>query len=117
RCRDHLLRLIAGPDWSHAMAASLLHALPGGWVPDRRLTALSTAYLAGAAWPGAALEKARLIRTDFTDADLSRANLSGAQARRALFRRANLCRAVLIDLNAPEVDFAGADLSLAFASN
>src|SRR5262249_28050595 len=45
---EHLLRLLAGPRWSHAMSASLLHALDTGWVPWESPTpCLAGAYLDG----------------------------------------------------------------------
>src|SRR5262249_3791749 len=55
---DHLHRLLAGPMWSHAMAASLLHAAGVAWAPQPGQPAvLPGAYLDGVAWSGLQLPR------------------------------------------------------------
>src|SRR5262249_11211720 len=52
RASERLLAFFDGPDWSHAMAASLLHATGRGWRPrPGQVPVLEGAYLEGAVWP------------------------------------------------------------------
>jgi uncharacterized protein YjbI with pentapeptide repeats len=115
---DHLYRLLAGPSWSHAMAASLLHALNIGWAPDRaRPPFLAGAYLDGASWPGVKLPGASLVDTDLTGANLQEADLSNVVAHKACLRVSRLHAACLEHLDATGADLAGADLSEASAGS
>jgi uncharacterized protein YjbI with pentapeptide repeats/energy-coupling factor transporter ATP-binding protein EcfA2 len=111
RAVEHLHRLLAGPSWSHAMTASLLHALDASWVPDAgSLPVLTGAYLDGASWPRVHLAGARLEEVDFSEADLRGANLAFAVAHRSSFRQAVLPHACLHDLRAVGADLSGANL-------
>jgi uncharacterized protein YjbI with pentapeptide repeats len=93
---EHLHGLLDGPSWSHAMSASLLHALDVGWAPEPGdVPCLAGAYLDGARWPRAQLVNANLIGTDLSGADLHDADLAGARLDRADFTGANLRSAVL----------------------
>jgi uncharacterized protein YjbI with pentapeptide repeats len=115
--RVHLLRLLAGPAWSHAMSASLLHALGAGWRPQDNATCfLAGAYLGGADWPGVWLSGPYLMATDFEGANLRRASLVNARAPGANFRRANLSQAILDRLVAEGADFSHANFSGAMAA-
>jgi uncharacterized protein YjbI with pentapeptide repeats len=114
RALRHLRDLIAGPPWSHAMAASLLHAADPGWVPEPgRVPVLAGAYLEHAAWAGVQLPRADLRETDLSHADLSRANLDGADASQARLRHARLRGASLCRFRAVAADLTGADLASA----
>jgi uncharacterized protein YjbI with pentapeptide repeats len=114
--REHLLRLLAGPSWSHAMSASLLHALGVGWVPTENVRpVLAGAFLDGANWPGVLLANAELAAVDFEGANLRGAILIKARAPAAMFRRACLSQARLDGLLAPSANFSHADLSQAMA--
>jgi uncharacterized protein YjbI with pentapeptide repeats len=131
RALEHLHALLAGPPWSHAMSASLLHALDASWVPAAgSLRCLPGAYLDRAAWAvvqltgadltgadlteadlrGAALDTAMLDRADLTGADLGEAILGGASAVGACLRHARLCRAQLGGLRAHAANLTHADL-------
>jgi uncharacterized protein YjbI with pentapeptide repeats len=112
RAREYLARLLAGPPWSHAMAASLFIAADPSWAPGPGpAPRLAGAYLGGARWPGVALRQADLSGAELDDADLTGAVLVGADARKASLRGAGLARAALGLLSAAEVDLAGADLT------
>jgi uncharacterized protein YjbI with pentapeptide repeats len=114
--REHLLRLLAGPAWSHAMSASLLHALGVGWMPEEKaMPSLAGAYLEGANWPGVWLSGADLTAAELEGANLERAILVETQAGGAVFRGANLRRAILERLAAPGADFSRANLAGAVA--
>jgi uncharacterized protein YjbI with pentapeptide repeats len=110
--RAHLVRLLAGPSWSHAMSASLLHALKVGWVPDEAARpCLAGAYLDGAAWPGVLLAGADLSGTNLSRSNLRGAILVDAVAPKIVLRHACLQRARLDRLRACQADLAHADLS------
>jgi uncharacterized protein YjbI with pentapeptide repeats len=112
RALEHLHGLLAGPAWSHPMAASILHAADVGWVPQSGTAlALAKAYLDGAVWPGVRLPLVNLAEVDLTAADLRRANLTGAVATRATLRLANLREAVLVSIDATGADLIDAELS------
>jgi uncharacterized protein YjbI with pentapeptide repeats len=94
-----------------ANAASILHAADIGWAPAAgTASSLHGAYLAGAAWPEFAMQKADLDKADFSDADLHGANLSSAHAGLAIFTGANLRGAQLQDFFSIAADFSRADL-------
>lgn len=110
--REHLLRLLAGPDWSHPMAASLLHAMDASWVPSQEaLPNLTGAYLDGAVWPGAALAGAKLTAADLGGANLHGVILVGADLAGANLAGACLRLARLENMVATSADLMGADLS------
>jgi uncharacterized protein YjbI with pentapeptide repeats len=112
RSMARLHALLDGPAWSHAMAASILHATGTGWAPDGRpLTALAGAYLDGARWPEVRLATADLTEADLGAADLFGADLRGATACKAVLTRARLREALLERLLATEADLSHADLS------
>jgi uncharacterized protein YjbI with pentapeptide repeats len=114
--REHLLRLLAGPRWAHPMAASLLHAMGVGWMPEEGTTVnLSGAYLEGADWPGVPLAGARLSGADLTGAELSGAVLVKATAKKVRLCGACLRQAALDGLRASSADLSGADLTRARA--
>ena len=72
------IMMTKGPAACQAMAASLLHAADGRWIPaGRPLPLLAGAYLAAAAWDGVDLSKARLEAADLSQSDLTEATLSG----------------------------------------
>jgi uncharacterized protein YjbI with pentapeptide repeats len=100
------------PTACQAMAASLLHAVGAGWIPNcRPLPLLAGAYLAGAAWEAVDLAEARLELTDLSQSDLTEAVLSKALARKANFRGALLHRASLVEMRAEEANFESAVLT------
>lgn len=109
----YLVDLVEGDAWSHAMAASLLHAARPGWCPRAgRQYLLTGAYLAGARWSGLDLSGI----SHFREADLSGADLSGAALDRVNLGRSSLRSAILRhaslnELRAVEADLTGADLS------
>jgi uncharacterized protein YjbI with pentapeptide repeats len=116
RALGHLLALLAGPTWSHAMTASLLHEAGGsdalhGHCPSE----LAGAYLHHAWLPDVHLTSADLREADLTAADLRRANLDQAKATKACLRQARLKGASLNGIVAAEADFAGADLECVLA--
>jgi uncharacterized protein YjbI with pentapeptide repeats/energy-coupling factor transporter ATP-binding protein EcfA2 len=116
RALEHLHRLLDGPPWSHAMAASVLHATGTGWVPKPKApTALAGAYLDGACWPRIDWSDANLSQADLSDADLREADLTRANLYKADLRRARLHRAVLKEVDATAAELAHADLSSADA--
>jgi uncharacterized protein YjbI with pentapeptide repeats/energy-coupling factor transporter ATP-binding protein EcfA2 len=116
RAVDHLHRLLAAPPWSHAMAASLLHATGIGWVPKSEApSSLTGAYLDGICWPGVVLAHANLSHADLSDADLREADLTNADVGNADLSRARLRRARLHSLYAVGAQLAHADLSSARA--
>jgi uncharacterized protein YjbI with pentapeptide repeats/energy-coupling factor transporter ATP-binding protein EcfA2 len=91
------------------MAASLLHAAGVNWQPARHVRPdLHGAYLAGARWIGANLNKVSL-----TQADLERALLWRANLEEALASEARLSDADLSDANLKACIASGADLSRA----
>jgi uncharacterized protein YjbI with pentapeptide repeats len=90
---DHLRRLLAGPGWSHAMSASLLHAAGIGWMPTgEKPPVLAGAYLVEADWP-----RVNLAGADLKEACLNSANLSAAFLRQAAAIGTGLVQAVLTD--------------------
>jgi uncharacterized protein YjbI with pentapeptide repeats len=114
RVLERLRGFLAGPPWSHAMAASLLHAADPGWVPaPGHLPVLSGAYLANVAWAGAQLAEACLREADLRQADLRSACLDRADAWRAVLQGARLDRASLNHFQAGEADLEGASLKAA----
>jgi uncharacterized protein YjbI with pentapeptide repeats len=116
RAVGHLHRVLAGAPWSHAMAASLLHATGTGWVPKPEAPrALAGAYLEGACWPSVDLTHANLSQADLGDADLREANLTKADISQADLRRAQLHRAALQEVEATGAQLARANLSSACA--
>ncbi len=105
---EHLHRLLDGPPWSHAMAASVLHALDVGWAPEPgEVPCLTGAYLDRAQWPAVQLVNQNLTGTDFTKADLPQANLTAALLTGANFTEANLRAAVLSGARAEGAVFQG----------
>lgn len=117
RAIEHLHRLLAGPPWSHAMAASLLHATGTGWVPPPGGGhELAGAYLDGASWPGTQLARTNLQRADLSAADLRGADLSDVRAVEADLSHALLQGAVLLRIDARGANLQGADLSSARAA-
>jgi uncharacterized protein YjbI with pentapeptide repeats len=110
RVLQQLRDLLAGPDATHPMVASLLHLAESGWVPEG-VHNLAGAYLARAAWPDVRLRHPCLNGADLSGAYLARARLSRCQAHRTNFSRAQLNRAVFTCLKAEEANFAHADLS------
>jgi uncharacterized protein YjbI with pentapeptide repeats len=112
RALGHLHRVLAGPPWSHAMAASLLHATGSGWIPTKPdpPRALAGAYLDGACWPGMLLALANLSQVDLSDADLREADLTWADVCQADLCRARLPRAVLTGVQAIRARLSHADL-------
>jgi uncharacterized protein YjbI with pentapeptide repeats len=113
---ERLRAFMAGPPWSHAMAASLLHGLGRGWTPQGpAVTRLAGAYLNRIVWPNATLPGADLDAADFSGADLSGAVLDGATARRACFRRARLANASLKRFRAIGANLKSAVLTSACA--
>jgi uncharacterized protein YjbI with pentapeptide repeats len=118
RALDHLRRLLAGPPWAHAMAASLLLGADPSWVPGPGpAPRLAGAYLGGARWPAVRLPRAKLSEADLGDADLAGADLDVADVRKASLRGARLAGAALRALHAVEADLSGADLTLARAGD
>jgi uncharacterized protein YjbI with pentapeptide repeats len=112
RAREHLTRLLAGPPWSHAMSASILHALAIGWLPDPGcIPVLAGAYLDQAKWPLIQLPGADLRETDLSAADLRGVNLKQAVAHKINLSGALLRDAFLEGFQATEADLSEADLS------
>jgi uncharacterized protein YjbI with pentapeptide repeats len=133
---EHLHRLLDGSPWSHAMAASLLHAVDSVWWPRKgSIDHLAGAYLDNAKWAiidlpgvnlagadlsqadlrGANLDKATLDGTDFTEAYLGEASLAGASAVGACLHRARMWKAHLEDLRGHGARLTEADLREAYA--
>jgi uncharacterized protein YjbI with pentapeptide repeats len=113
---DHLRTLLAGPCWSHAMSASLLHAARIGWVPGGEPSpVLARAYLSAAVWPCVQLTGADLTETDLSSADLACVNLSNAVAIGANFRGTNFTGAVLVGLGGDHAEFTAAKLNEVYA--
>lgn len=109
---EYLRDLIAGPPWSHPMAASLLLAACPNWAPESgRVLFLAGAYLERAAWAGVQLPQACLSDADLSGDDLTGANLDGTRAFRANLRHARLTRASLNRFQAEEADLTCADLA------
>jgi uncharacterized protein YjbI with pentapeptide repeats/energy-coupling factor transporter ATP-binding protein EcfA2 len=118
RSPEHLHRLLAGPPWSHAMAASLLHALDPSWMPaPGSLTALGGAYLEKVAWLGVNLAHANLREADLSFAILSGADLTRACAAKSFLRHADLRGAWLEGFQACEANLLRANLSSVRATN
>jgi uncharacterized protein YjbI with pentapeptide repeats/energy-coupling factor transporter ATP-binding protein EcfA2 len=111
RAREHLHALLAGPSWSHAMAASLLHAAgAGAGLRNGCPSQLAGAYLDGVSWPGVNLVGADLTETDLAAGDLREAHLSGAVAVKSTLRQARLGAAYLNEIILVQADLRGADL-------
>jgi uncharacterized protein YjbI with pentapeptide repeats len=109
RALDHLKKLLAGPVWSHAMAASLLHAVDRCWVPMITSTPnLAGAYLDEARWQGVQLAQANLKLADLSNADLRGANLDGVVALKTDLSAARLSGASMkgIQLGNGQLPFA-----------
>jgi uncharacterized protein YjbI with pentapeptide repeats len=110
--RNRLEDLLAGPDWSHAMAASLLHAAFAPWVPPLgSLPKLAGAYLDGVQWLGVHLPAADLSGASLTHADLQGARLQQANLSSACLRSADLHGACLDQVKAERADFSHANLA------
>ncbi|HEV3444121.1 MAG TPA: pentapeptide repeat-containing protein [Gemmataceae bacterium] len=110
--RSRLEGFVAGPDWSHAMAASLLHAAFAPWVPALgSLPKLAGAYLDGVHWLGVQLPAADLSEASLTNANLQGAHLQHANISSACFRSADLHGACLDQVKAERTDFGHANLS------
>ena len=108
---EHLRALLAGPEWSHPMAASLLHAVDPAWVPGPGpIPKLEGAYLERVAWAGADLRQARLSAADLRTADLCGANLDRANLHETNLRQARLACASLNQLEAAGAMLADASL-------
>jgi uncharacterized protein YjbI with pentapeptide repeats len=111
RAVEHLHELLAGPSWSHAMAASLLHAAGRKWKPSPEPPAILTgAYLEAVQWPGIQLASAQLDGVDLSGANLSRVDLSRATFVKADLGQARLTRAILQNCRGNEAELTGADL-------
>jgi uncharacterized protein YjbI with pentapeptide repeats len=109
---QYLRDLLAGDFWSHAMAASLLHAASPSWAPQPgQWYILTGAYLDRVAWAGADLSQITARDADFSYADLTGAKLDGMSIGFAKLRHARLARASVHDLRAIDADLTGADLS------
>lgn len=108
---EHLHALLAGPSWSHAMAASLLHAA-GKNVPlkDSGPMRLAGAYLPGVSWPGVYLKGADLAQCDLARANLRQAQLTDSILRKTVLHHACLREAELTEVVALEADLREADL-------
>jgi uncharacterized protein YjbI with pentapeptide repeats/energy-coupling factor transporter ATP-binding protein EcfA2 len=112
RALEHLHQLLAGPPWSHAMSASLLHLLEVHWAPPPEQPAqLEGAYLNGIAWPEVNLQHADLTEADLSGANLRQANLSDARVCRACLAGTQLQGANLQKLSAQQADLSHANLS------
>ena len=112
----HLLALLTGPTWSHAMTASLLHAAGASDALRKNCPSqLAGAYLQHAWLPGVHLPLANLQEADLTAADLRQMNLDQAKATKACLRQAGLNGASLNGIVAAEADFSGADLRCVLA--
>jgi uncharacterized protein YjbI with pentapeptide repeats len=112
----HLGALIARPANSHAMAASILHAVDQGWVPVMaRTPVLAGAYLDHAGWPGVQLPQANLHESDLSNANLSRANLDGANACGADLSQVCLAFASLAGFQAVGSELTEADMVSVYA--
>jgi len=117
RAQEHLHALLAGPSWSHAMAASLLHAAGKTWPLKEDVPAfLKGAYLSNICWRKCSLANARLNEADLSGANLERANLHDAVVERADLRGAQLTGASLERLWASEAKLDGAILPEARAA-
>jgi uncharacterized protein YjbI with pentapeptide repeats len=111
---ERLRDLLAGPPWSHPMAASLLHGADSTWVPAPGcVPVLGGAYLERAAWPGVHLPSANLQGADLSEADLRGACLDQADASKADLRGALLACSSLNRFKAIGANLRGADLSAA----
>jgi uncharacterized protein YjbI with pentapeptide repeats len=111
RARTHLHALLAGPSWSHAMVASLLHAAGESRILRSNCPSqLAGAYLSQVSWPGVQLTQADLRETDLTAADLRQADLVRATASKANLHQARLTGACLNQFRAEQADLRGADL-------
>jgi uncharacterized protein YjbI with pentapeptide repeats/energy-coupling factor transporter ATP-binding protein EcfA2 len=110
---DHLHQSLAGPSWSHAMAASILHATKTTPVSPIGLKELHGAYLDSIAWRGAPLAHADISEADLRSANLRGANLSRCNAYKADLSCAQLQRARLYQFAAVEADLSHADMSSA----
>ena len=116
RAVEHLHGLLAGPSWSHAISASLVHANDKSWRPDPlRPPVLAGAYLDGASWPKVDLHGQDLRQTDLSAANLWGANLAHVRAWRINLTRACLHRAALDGIMAQFADVCFADVSEASA--
>ena len=91
-----------------SLAASLVHASGGSWVPLPKQAYYPGGRLRGMSWEGADLAGAFLPSADLVRARLRKADLTGARLSRARLIGARLDGAVLHG-----ADLSGADLSLA----
>lgn len=109
---DHLRQLLAGPSWSHAMTASILHAMDRKWLPMLGLPFnLRGAYLEHAFWPAVRMEGCDLSRADLSGGDLREAVLHSLIAHGTDFRRAHLRDASLPGADFTKANLNGADLA------
>jgi uncharacterized protein YjbI with pentapeptide repeats len=115
RVQERLHNFLVGPDWSHAMAASILHAIEPTWRPESLTRKrLRGAYLGNVSWPGIQLSKSNLGEADMSVGDLTGANLRGTWAGKARFSGSCLKGADLTRLNAPDANLVRVDMSNAF---
>jgi uncharacterized protein YjbI with pentapeptide repeats len=111
RALEHLHALLAGPSWSHAMAASILHAAGQSvHLRERCPRQLAGAYLDGVSWPRVNLEGANLFEASLTGADLSSAELMHTALNKSNLGQARLSGACLDGAVAAEADLHDADL-------
>ncbi len=104
--------LTASSRLQQPMAASLLHAMHGNWVPrGRRAPLLKEAHLPKVRWPGIRLRTLEIDAANLNGANLCDARLRQVTARKANFHKANLHGARLIEFSAPLASMVGADLS------
>jgi uncharacterized protein YjbI with pentapeptide repeats len=112
QAQSHLQDLLAGPPWSHAMAASLLHAAGSTWMPRGvPPPLLAGALLEGAIWCGSVLTKAEMSEADLRRADLRGADLTAARACKIKLHGARLGYAILDGINCTDASLPRADLS------
>jgi uncharacterized protein YjbI with pentapeptide repeats len=112
RALAHLRALLAGPPWSHAMAASLLHAAGASTdLKDSCPSHLAGAYLDGVSWPGVKLVDANLCEADLAAANLGGADLTGTIASNTRLCLASLHDACVTEIIAIQADVQDADLS------
>jgi uncharacterized protein YjbI with pentapeptide repeats/energy-coupling factor transporter ATP-binding protein EcfA2 len=108
----HLQRLLAGPPWSHAMTASILHSAgESALLRENCPSQLAGAYLSQVSWPGVQLPHADLRGIDLSAADLRGANLTHCNASKANLHQARLMGSCLNHFVAELADLSDADLS------
>lgn len=111
RSLEHLHRLLAGPPWSHAMAASLLHAAgASASLREKCPTQLAGAYLDGVSWSSVSLKGGNLFEASLTAAILSGADLAHADLGNSNLALARLCGACLDGCVFARADLQDADL-------